>query len=204
MLGWCLHLIQESVAGSIAQYSGSRTSASTGPATGDTSQRRGSKPTLAGGMAKAVASGASKLASAAGESAEEFKTRQQYEVPRMEWTGIWESMYPSNDGSEGRVDLIRVDQKVDVGGTCENPICLNEAKQNTATPWRLRDLLTRRLTMYIHELPIYPFETPPIRGDALEALSWDHLGMLGYAWVYIGICRGAFLLCAVGAPYWSQ
>jgi len=72
---------------------------------------------------------------------------------------------------------------------CENPICLNEAKQNTDTPWRLRDLLTRRLTVYTHKLPMYPFENPPIRGDVAEALSWDHFVMRGYAQVYIGICR---------------
>ena len=29
-------------------------------------------------------------------------------VPKMEWAGIWASQYPSNDGKDGRVDLIRV------------------------------------------------------------------------------------------------
>jgi hypothetical protein len=33
-------------------------------------------------------------------------------VPKMEWEGVWASLYPSNDGKDGRVDLIRVDHKV--------------------------------------------------------------------------------------------
>ena len=31
-------------------------------------------------------------------------------VPRMEWEGVWASQYPSNDGTDGRVDLIRLDK----------------------------------------------------------------------------------------------
>ena len=31
-------------------------------------------------------------------------------VPRMEWEGVWASQYPSNDGKDGRVDLIRLDK----------------------------------------------------------------------------------------------
>ena len=79
-------------------------------------------------------------------------------------------------------------------------------KKNTPTPWRLRDLLTRRLTVNTSELPIYPFENLPIRGDALEALSWDYawntllcVGICRYVWVYIYI-GVRFCLCAVGAP----
>jgi len=30
----------------------------------------------------------------------------------MEWAGVWASQYPSNDGKDGRVDLIRVDHKI--------------------------------------------------------------------------------------------
>ena len=37
-------------------------------------------------------------------------------VPRMEWGGVWASQYPSNDGTDGRVDLIRVDHKKDKAG----------------------------------------------------------------------------------------
>ena len=33
-------------------------------------------------------------------------------VPQMEWAGVWASQYPSNEGKDGRVDLIRVDHKV--------------------------------------------------------------------------------------------
>ena len=32
-------------------------------------------------------------------------------VPKMEWAGVWASQYPSNDGKDGRVDLIRCDHK---------------------------------------------------------------------------------------------
>ena len=28
----------------------------------------------------------------------------------MEWEGVWASQYPSNDGKDGRVDLIRLDK----------------------------------------------------------------------------------------------
>lgn len=31
-------------------------------------------------------------------------------VPKMEWEGVWASQYPSNDGKDGRVDLIRLDK----------------------------------------------------------------------------------------------
>ena len=41
----------------------------------------------------------------------------------MEWAGLWASMYPSNDGKEGRVDLIRVDHKGDVSAPAQRTAC---------------------------------------------------------------------------------
>ena len=57
----------------------------------------------------------------------------------MEWEGIWASQYPSNDGKDGRVDLIRVDHKrpirvntgageIDTGATKEDKNCIVATK----------------------------------------------------------------------------
>eukprot|EP01051_Picozoa_sp_SAG22_P015678 SAG22_NODE_2085_length_3032_cov_2.908285_3_plen_100_part_00 len=58
----------------------------------------------------------------------------------MEWEGIWASQYPSNDGKDGKVDLIRVDHRkpirvntgggasVDTGATKEDKNCIVATK----------------------------------------------------------------------------
>jgi hypothetical protein len=63
-------------------------------------------------------------------------------VPRMEWGGVWASQYPSNDGTDGRVDLIRVDHKKDKAGNfriiatkltgkCQHELCTLQRAGNT-------------------------------------------------------------------------